>query len=286
VFNDDPSARGAMLPRDQMYRIVEQIASAALPAGMKSRKLTFAGGEPTLCPWLPDLIGHASSLGLVTMLVTNGSRCDEAYLTRLAPVLDWLTVSIDSLNPETNQRIGRNDSRGVVLSAVQCAEILTQARALSIRTKVNTVVSRLNASEDMSAFIRDSGIDRWKILQIMGVGGQNDPHFKDLSVTREVFDEFVERHAAVAQSGIRVVPEPVTAIRGSYCMIDPHGRFFDSDSGPHRYSAPILDVGIERAFATVAFDRERFEVRGGSYDFGSPRPKEDPRMSGSVRSAS
>jgi organic radical activating enzyme len=36
-------------------------------------KITFAGGEPTLCPWLHDLIAIAKKTGMVTMLVTNGS---------------------------------------------------------------------------------------------------------------------------------------------------------------------------------------------------------------------
>ena len=63
------------------------------------------------------------------------------------------------------------------------------------------------------------------------------------------------------------MPEPVEDIRGSYAMIDRHGRFFDSLSGAHRYSEPILQVGVDRAFSQVSFDRQVFEGRGGSYDF-------------------
>lgn len=37
------------------------------------KKITFAGGEPTLCPWLSDLIKIAKNEGLTTMIVTNGS---------------------------------------------------------------------------------------------------------------------------------------------------------------------------------------------------------------------
>ena len=39
-----------------------------------TEKVSFVGGEPTLCPHLPALIRHARDIGLVTMLVTNGSR--------------------------------------------------------------------------------------------------------------------------------------------------------------------------------------------------------------------
>lgn len=267
VFNDSPNIRGVMLPRQQMFALVDAIAAVPLPIGSSARKLTFAGGEPTLCPWLPDLIMHAKSLGLVTMLVTNGSRCDSSYLDRLAPSLDWLTLSIDSLDPATNLSIGRNDSKGAVITAQAYAEILHQAGARNIRTKVNTVVSNLNRHEDLTSFITSSGIDRWKILQIMAVDGQNDQHIEDLSVSPEDFNLFVQRHQSITQAGIRLVPEPVTSIRGSYAMIDPHGRFFDSTQGAHHYSSPILNVGIASAFAEVSFDPDLFEARGGNYDF-------------------
>ncbi len=69
AFNDSPVAgAGVMLPRDRMFRVVDAVAGAPLPDGRSARKLTFAGGEPTLCSWLPELISHAKSKGLVTML--------------------------------------------------------------------------------------------------------------------------------------------------------------------------------------------------------------------------
>lgn len=270
TFDEDLSIRGVMLPREAMFRLVEAVAAAPLPDGRTVRKLTFAGGEPTLCPWLPELVAHAKSLGLVTMVVTNGSRCTPAYLNRLAPSLDWLTLSLDSLDPALNVAMGRHDAKGRPLSAVTYADLLAEAARIGLRTKINTVVNRVNHRETMTGFIADSGIARWKILQVMAVAGQNDANIDLLTVTREEFDAYVERHHyGVTAAGIRVVPEPVTAIRGSYAMIDPQGRFFDSSAGHHQYSAPILEVGVAAAFGQVRFDRALFEARGGSYDFSA-----------------
>lgn len=39
---------------------------------MGFRTINFAGGEPTLCPWLPDLLRRAKELNLTTAIVTNG----------------------------------------------------------------------------------------------------------------------------------------------------------------------------------------------------------------------
>ena len=50
------------------------------------RKINFAAGEPTLCPWLPDLILRARELRLTTPVVTNGSRLNAQRLQREVPL--------------------------------------------------------------------------------------------------------------------------------------------------------------------------------------------------------
>lgn len=110
--------------------------------------------------------------------------------------------------------------------------------------------------------------ERWKILQAAPVAGQNDALIATLSPERAVFDAYFHRHqAALAGAGIRIVAEPVEMIRGSYIMVDPQGRFFDSTSGSHHYSQPILDVGMGAAFAEVDFDSTKFYTRAGDADF-------------------
>ena len=60
------------LGRDHSLSVVESLAQAGF------EKINFAGGEPTLCPWLPDLIGRAKDLRMTTSVVTNGSlTCGE-----------------------------------------------------------------------------------------------------------------------------------------------------------------------------------------------------------------
>ena len=43
-----------------------------------------------------------------------------------------------------------------------------------IRLKINTVVSRSNCEEDLTGFIARARPERWKLLQVLPVGGQND----------------------------------------------------------------------------------------------------------------
>ncbi len=89
------------LPKEDALEVVRQLAAYGF------QKITFVGGEPTLCPWLADLIKEAKRLGLITMLVTNGSKLTPQYMKQFQASLDWLCLSIDSLNPEINQKTGR-----------------------------------------------------------------------------------------------------------------------------------------------------------------------------------
>lgn len=247
------------LPREDALRLVRLLAD-------RFQKVTFVGGEPTLCPWLLELMDEAKAGGAVTMLVTNGSRLTPEYLDRLRGRLDWLTLSIDSASEGTHVLL-RRAVRGRAIPSARYIEIAEGARSAGMRIKVNTVVTTLNAGEDMAALLVALRPERWKILQALPVDGQNDGRIEPLVCTREAFRGFVERHRGVAAHGVELVPEEHEDITGSYAMVDPAGRFFDDVTGRHRYSKPILDAGIDAAWSEVGFSMERFVGRGGDYRF-------------------
>ena len=260
TFLDLPPKGVSHLSQDNSIGLITLVAEAGF------RKINFAGGEPTLCSWLPELIRHAKSLDLATSVVSNGSNITKAWLDDLASSLDMLAISIDSVNSERQRKIGRVVNGKQPMAESKYLGIGESAKAHGIRLKVNTVVNRLNVDEDFRAFIRAMGPERWKIFQALPVEGQNDHRFDEYAVTRDEFDLYVQRNRPVERKGIRVVPENNEAMTGSYLMIDPLGRFFDNTKGEHTYSSPILEVGVERALQNISVFPERFIERGGLYD--------------------
>ena len=89
------------LPREQALEVVKMLSQYGF------EKISFAGGEPTLCPWLPELIELAKDLGMTTMIITNGSNLTDRFLKINHEKLDWIGISIDSLSCESNLKIGR-----------------------------------------------------------------------------------------------------------------------------------------------------------------------------------
>ncbi len=249
------------LDRLALLRLIDELAEHG------AEKLTFVGGEPTLCPWLGELLTRAKHAGLTTMIVSNGSRLGEpGYMERELERLDWLTLSVDSLDHQHNLSAGRSVNR-LTLSARALLAIGARAQALGMRLKLNTVVHRFNRDEDLSDFVRELRPARWKLFQVLPVVGQNHERFAEFEIDQASFEAFVARHRATKAAGVEIVSETNEAMRGSYAMIDPAGRFYDNTTGRHRYSAPILEVGVAQAWAQVSFDPERFRARGGDYEF-------------------
>lgn len=247
------------LRKEEAMRVVLELASFGF------EKITFAGGEPTLCPWLPELIKTAKQAGMTTMIVTNGSKLDEAFLIQNKNHLDWIAISIDSLNPYANLSAGRAINKRP-LTIDYYRSVAEKINHYGYGLKINTVVNSTNIGEDMNDFIHFSKPKRWKIIQALPILGQNDAGIDEMAVTDMEFQGFVDRHIISAEHTC-LVPESNAQVKGSYVMVDPAGRFFDNSKGFHNYSRPILDYGVELALKEVNYDFQKFTSRGGIYNW-------------------
>lgn len=241
------------------------VVDALCQAG--ANKITFAGGEPTLCPWLPELMAVAKAHNVTTMLVTNGSRIEEDWLTKHGSLIDWITISVDSLDPGTNLISGRN-MRGSILppDSDWYLEKVRLVRNAGIRLKINTVVHKLNVHENMAPFISLSQPERWKVFQVLPVQGQNDGKVEDLLIAGVEFEAFIQKHQKLLPNQV-IIPESNDVMTGSYLMVDPAGRFYDNVDGEHKYSTSITEVGVDEALKEVRFSQDKFVERSGLYDW-------------------
>lgn len=247
----------------------EALVDAMVDAGVG--KINFAGGEPTLMRDLGPLcerIKRRSRGRCAVSLVTNGARLGP-LLEDWAEWIDWVALSVDSADDRTNVALGR--TRAGRLYAPVMLELGAAAKRRGVRLKCNTVVSRLNVGEDMCGFISKLAPDRWKLFQMLPVVGENDGAVRDLAIPEVDFQAFVERHSALGETGIAIVPENNDTMTDSYLMIGPDGRFFSHV--PHvsgralKYGPPILEVGFGEALRQTGFSRDKFHARGGAYDW-------------------
>lgn len=264
-----------VLSIDQVAQVFRMLADHGV------KKLTIAGGEPTLHPRLREVLTLACEADLVPSIVSNGRRIDTRWMEDHAPFLRWLALSCDSVHEAVSDALGRRlrSKPGGHVTHVQ--EVFRLAHSWSsirpaarrLRLKLNMVVTALNAMEDPRPFVRDCGPERVKLMQMLPVEGENDAA-TDLLCSDEVFASYVARASTLArEDGIAVTPEGNAYMSGSYLMIDPLGCLFQLREGRYVKSRPLFEVGLVAALRDIGgVDAERFSLRGGDY-----APGEVPR---------
>lgn len=243
--------------RELQFAVIQASADAGI------EKVTFVGGEPLLYKWLKDEIAFAHGLGLCTCVVTNGYLVSEEWVQEVSPYLDWIGVSIDSVIPETNLISGRAVN-GLALGEHDYRKRIEWVHKAGIKLKINTTVSRWNYGEDMTGFLRWASPDRVKMFQALQINGVNDFESQSFAVPDQVFHEYVERHIS---GGINVISETAADMKGSYLMVSPDGCFFENMHGNYKFSQPIQEVGYDTALSEVCISSDKFQERGGHYDW-------------------
>jgi radical S-adenosyl methionine domain-containing protein 2 len=254
-YGDFPE-RPRQASRDEWLAILDAIAPY-------TRRVTFCGGEPTLNPHVGELLERVAALGLQTSIVTNGAKLTEALLEKI----DVVGMTLDATDEPTLRALGRSTPTWPDHFARLMRCVLMVRRAGRPVLKLNTVVSKLNLGADLVPALLEIAPMKWKPLQFTVVVGENEHQAEALSIAREDFDGFVARHRARLPSELWVAPEEDDTVRSTYVMVDPSGRLFSTATRGKVFSAPILEVGLERALAQVGgYDRERFVARGGHVD--------------------
>jgi len=256
--------RRRALPLEDSLSLIGMLSEAGF------KKISFAGGEPTFkCDWLSDLILYAKNKGLVTMLVSNGTGLTDSFLNDLHQYLDWIGLSVDSLNLDNMKKIGRQVDNLVVDENYYFNRV-EKIKEYKYKLKINTVVSKANMLEDLSGFINYALPLRWKMFQMFSPVGVSTPaHFTEFDISKQELVSFFDRHRKAVNASVPIVLEDVDVMLNSYVMIDPLGRFYQNQEGdsPYVYSSPILEIGVNEALNQIFVDTEKRKKRTASYEF-------------------
>ena len=132
------------LDRDGWFKVVDRTWELGIP------HIVFTGGEPTLLPFLADLIARSEGHGQVTGLVTNGRSLGAPGLLKdlVARGLDHVQITVLSHREEVHDRLC--GSKGAWKETV---EGLKAALGEDLYTSTNTTIMRSN-HQDIEATLR------------------------------------------------------------------------------------------------------------------------------------
>jgi len=258
------------IPEEEGVKLIQDLSSCGVD------KINFVGGEPMLHRHLEAWIIAAKSCGLTTSIVCNGTKMTEEWLTKMRPYLDWLGLSIDASNDGIHFLMGRGlkgeIKAGLSRHLERSKRVWRIAQRLEYGLKLNTVVTSVNAHDNMSKLVKTLRPHRWKIFRVLRIVGENDGRVEPLLIDEDQFNQYMSRHRSLLHGleGCQIVAEDNGDMLGTYAMIDPQGRAYTNKDGKYLYSKKsCIEVGFSDAWNEVVsgFSEDRFENRGGEWDW-------------------
>jgi cyclic pyranopterin phosphate synthase len=189
-----PEAEYVWLAREAILSFEEIAALADAFALVGVDKVRLTGGEPLLRRGLASLVSLLAARGAIRdlALTTNGILLAEQAAALRDAGLHRVTVSLDTLRPETFRRLAQRDELPAVLSGIDAAARARFPGAL----KIDTVVLRgVNDGEigDLVEHGKRVGAEV-RFIEYMDVGGATRWSMRHVVPRREILDVLERRY--------------------------------------------------------------------------------------------
>lgn len=133
------------IPLEQIFTEIEKVP--------ESLEIQITGGEPTIYPYLPEILAKCRETNHCTIIQTNGTGfSDTEFFKKCLPYLDHVHIAIHSCYPEIHDKIVSSD--GMWKRTIEGFDNLIK-EGVSITTQ--TVLSKYNISSlyDTYCFIQE-----------------------------------------------------------------------------------------------------------------------------------
>ncbi len=175
--------------------------------------VVFTGGEPTLLPFLPELIAYSEGFGQVTGLVTNGRQLrTPGYLKDLVDKgLDHVQITVLSHREEVHDRL--SGCPGAWKETIEGLDVALQE---DLYVSTNTTIMRSNQDDvlDTMRFLISRGVRNIAFNSVIRSGKGKDT--EGLTYT-ELQTLLTELSLLADEAGVRIIwytPTP-------YCELNP-----------------------------------------------------------------
>jgi radical SAM protein with 4Fe4S-binding SPASM domain len=211
----------------QWQLVLAKLAAIGVP------HLIFTGGEPTLVPWLADIVTEAEKRGLVTGLNTNGRRlADRAFAERLKRAgLDHVQITLESAQSEIHNAMTAADSFAETVGGIR------NAIAVGLHTITNTTLTRQNVAQarEIVDFLHHLGLKTFAMngMIFAGRGREN----RDALQAEELYPVLATVRGRAAALKMRFLWYTPTM----YCRLSP----LELELGPRRCNAGEYSMCIE-----------------------------------------
>lgn len=169
---------------DLDYEKNERILKNLIEEGITD--ITWTGGEALLYPNVVPLMKLAKENGVKNKLITNGLLLAQSnHKEEICDNLDYLVLSIDSIDDQTNLELGRG-----INHYKNIKEVLDYVKDKDLKLNINTVVSKenINQLDDLGNFLNNYKINTWKFFKFMPLRETAEKNREMFEITDDEFD--------------------------------------------------------------------------------------------------
>ncbi len=133
------------LSADQWTKVIDDLRNWLGPV-----HVVFTGGEALIKPFTPDLVAHASQIGLLPEVLTHGYWEDQGKIVRLVRAGPWkITVSVDGIGDIHSTIRGRPRFWERTAQSIDTMRRLRQEEDLDFTIRLKHVIMRHNIDESL-----------------------------------------------------------------------------------------------------------------------------------------
>ena len=170
---------------DLTYEENKKILNNLIKDGVNN--ITWTGGEALLYPNLKELLKISQENGIKNKLITNGMvLAQNENMREILDYLDSLTLSLDTINDDTNEELGRGRNH-----FEEVKTILDYVKGKSLKVNINTVVSKnnINEMEQLGEFLNNYNISKWKFFKFMPLRETAEKNKDEFAITDAEFEQ-------------------------------------------------------------------------------------------------
>ena len=212
---------------DLDYKENEQILKKLIKDGVTD--ITWTGGEALMYKDLIKLLRISKENNINNKLITNGLILAKSKQSReICQYLDRITLSIDSIDNNVNEELGRGTNHYENIK-----NVLDFLEGQVVQTTVNTVVSSKNIEylEDLGAFLKNYNLVEWRIFKFMPLRETAIENKVDFEITDEQFDNVKAKILESRDDFNRIEFRQEKDMESKYVLIIANGDIIQTENG-------------------------------------------------------
>ncbi len=152
--------------------------------------ITWTGGEALLLNGIDDLLKISYEKRIKNKIITNGKLLTRERIDKIYKYLDSITLSIDSINDDINDSLGRGRNH-----FEEIKEILDyiKEKKYNVKIRINSVVCKNNIDDfkDLTNFLNNYDIYSWRIFKFMPLREKAVMNKESFDVSLDNYNEVV-----------------------------------------------------------------------------------------------